>query len=316
MSVPEDAPKKRKVKVPGYHVESVLGRGAQGVVVKAKRERDGRIVAVKILSPQMAKVSEYRQRFRREAAMAMEIAHPNIVGGLEVGLAEGLPFVVMEFVEGETLADRLRRGTLPDAEVRKIARDVAQALACAHGRQLVHRDIKPENLMLALDGTTKLMDLGLAKEIGGGGEELTMTGSVFGTPGYISPEGAVDSKDTDIRSDLYSLGATLYRAVVGEVPFPGKTLTLSLRRALTEPVVPPIERIPSCDPNLSTLIVKLLARDRRDRPQDPAALLEDLNRIERGEPPVSPPPLRTRTARNPTAGGGFAAWLRRLLRLG
>ncbi|MCI0340210.1 MAG: serine/threonine protein kinase [Planctomycetales bacterium] len=274
---------KKRIQLPGFRIESVLGRGAQGVVVKAVRERDKRRVAVKILSGSMAKVSEFRKRFRREASVAMEIQHPNVVAGLEVGQVEGLPFVVMEYVDGETLGTRFGRGTMTEPEVLSVAKQIGSALACAHERGLVHRDIKPDNIMLGKDGVAKLMDLGLAKE-SGGGEELTVTGSVFGTPGYLSPEGAVDSKDTDIRSDIYSLGCTLYRALAGEPPFTGKTITTVLTKMLTLDPVPPRERNPAVSEGLDLLVLKMIARDRRCRYQTPEDLLEDVARLERGEP--------------------------------
>jgi serine/threonine protein kinase len=303
----DDAPKKkkRKLKLPGFRLGRVLGRGAQGMVVKAQRERDGLTVAIKLLSPSMAKVSEFRRRFRREAQVAMELDHKNIVQGIEVGAADGIPFVVMEYIEGRTLTDLLKEGPLGEARAIPIVRGVAEALQCAHKRGLVHRDIKPDNIMIEGDGTPKLMDLGLAKETTTG-DELTMSGSVFGTPGYISPEAAVDSKDTDIRADIYSLGSTFYHAVVGEVPFPEKTLTKSLQRALTEDPVPPGERV-DVSAGCSELIMKMLARDRKNRVQTPDELIVDLDLVAKGDMPTSPQgheSRRPKKSKQRTAGGG------------
>ncbi|MHC5021440.1 MAG: serine/threonine-protein kinase [Planctomycetota bacterium] len=302
-----DAPKKkkRKLKLPGFRLGRVLGRGAQGMVVKAQRERDGLTVAIKLLSPSMAKVSEFRRRFRREAQVAMELDHKNIVQGIEVGAADGIPFVVMEYIEGHTLTDLLKAGPLGEEKALPIIRGVAEALQCAHKRGLVHRDIKPDNIMIESDGTPKLMDLGLAKETTTG-DELTMSGSVFGTPGYISPEAAVDSKDTDIRADIYSLGSTFYHAVVGEVPFPEKTLTKSLQRALTEDPVPPAERVEVTEA-CSELIMKMLARDRKNRVQTPDELIIDLDLVAKGDMPTRPQgheARRTKKQKPRQAGGG------------
>ena len=306
---------KRRIKLPGYKIAGVLGRGAQGVVVKAQREADGKVVAVKILSTQMAKVAEFRRRFRREAQVALELSHPNIVQGIEVGQADGLPFVVMEFIDGETMGERLRRGPLTEAEALPIMRDCAAALVCAHERGLVHRDIKPDNLMLTRDGRAKLMDLGLAKDTDSG-QELTMSGSVFGTPGYISPEAAVDAKDTDIRADVYSLGATFYHALVGQVPFPEKTLTKALKRALTEDPPSPRALVPAVSEACDALIRKMLARDRKLRVQTPAELLVDLDLVAKGEMPTSPEGHAARgRGRGDAAPGADATrrpWWRRL----
>jgi serine/threonine-protein kinase len=306
-------PVKRRLRLPGYRIAKVLGRGAQGVVVKAQRERDGKVVAVKILSAQMAAVAEFRRRFRREAQVALELAHPNIVQGIEVGQADGLPFVVMEFIDGETLGARLARGPLAEAEALPVIRDCAEALACAHARGLVHRDIKPDNVMITREGRAKLMDLGLAKETDTG-QELTMSGSVFGTPGYISPEAAVDAKDTDIRADIYSLGATFFHALVGEVPFPEKTLTKALKRALTEEPPSPRARVPAVSEGCDALIRKMLNRDRKLRVQTPAELLADLELVATGAMPSRPEGYAVRARGKAPAAPGAPSrpWWRRL----
>jgi serine/threonine protein kinase len=311
----EPKKKKRKLKIEGFRLGRVLGRGAQGMVVKAQRESDGLTVAIKVLSPSMAKISEFRRRFRREAQVAMELDHKNIVQGIDSGQVDGLPYVVMEYIEGKTLTDVFKEGPMREQQAIPIIRGVAEALVCAHERGLVHRDIKPDNIMIESDGKPKLMDLGLAKEMDTG-DELTMSGSVFGTPGYISPEAAVDSKDTDIRADIYSLGSTFYHAVVGEVPFPEKTLTKSLQRALTEDPVPPVDRV-DISPQCSELIMKMLARERKNRVQTPAKLLIDLDLVEKGDRPTRPDGHQARSKKGKRFGAaitggdsGKRAWWR------
>lgn len=279
-------PARRTLAIPGFAIDRVLGKGAQGVVVRAIRERDGRPVALKVLSLKMAKRAEFRQRFRREAAIAIGIQHSNLVAGVEAGQAGGLPYVVFEYLDGETLAARGARGRLAEDDALAILRQMAAALACAHAHGLVHRDVKPENIMLLPDGTAKLMDLGLAKDTGDGGGDLTAIGSVFGTKGFISPEAAQDSKDVDIRSDIYSLGATLHFAVLGEVPFPAESLAASVRRLVTEHPVPPRARRPELSDGLSELLIRMLERDRADRPQTPAELQAEIDRVRAGQPPT------------------------------
>jgi len=297
---------KRTLQIPGFRIEKVLGKGAQGVVVRATREHDQRPVAIKVLSQSMAKRSEFRQRFRREAAISMEIQHPNIVAGLEAGQADGLPYVVFEFLEGQTLADRTARGPLSEAEAFAILRQMAEALECAHAHGLVHRDVKPENIMCLPDGTAKIMDLGLAKDTGESGGDLTAMGSVFGTKGYISPEAAQDSKDVDIRSDIYSLGATIHHAVVGEVPLPADSLVAAVRRIVKEDPAPPRDRRPDLSEPFSELLVRMLERDRADRPQDPASLLAECAAVAEGRLPT----LSARRALERTpARKGCLGWL-------
>jgi eukaryotic-like serine/threonine-protein kinase len=281
-----EASRKRTLAIPGFRIEKVLGKGAQGVVVKATRERDRRAVALKVLSLAMAKRSEFRQRFRREAAISMEIQHPNIVAGLEAGQAEGMPYVVFEFLDGETLADRIARGPMAEDEGLAICRQMADALACAHAHDLVHRDVKPENIMCGRDGTAKLMDLGLAKDTGDDGGDLTAMGSVFGTKGYISPEAAKDSKDVDIRSDIYSLGATLHHAVVGAVPFPAESLVAAVRRIVSEDPTPPRDRRPELSEAMSELLIRMLERRRVNRFQTPAELLAACDAVAAGDLPT------------------------------
>jgi serine/threonine-protein kinase len=305
--VAED-PARRTLSVPGFTIQRVLGKGAQGVVVQAVRERDGRAVALKVLSLRMATQAEFRQRFRREAAIALDIQHPNIVAGLEAGQASGLPYVVFEYLQGETLATRCERGPLDEPTALAILRQMASALACAHANGLVHRDVKPENIMLLADGTAKLMDLGLAKDTGEASGDLTTMGSIFGTKGFISPEAAVDSKSVDIRSDIYSLGSTIHYAVVGAVPFPADSLAAAVRRLVHEDPAPPRLQRPDLSEPLSELLVRMLERERDARPQTPEDLLAEIARVGAGQLPTL---SGRRSAERTPPRRGCLGWLRR-----
>ena len=283
---------KRTLQIPGYRILKVLGRGGQGIVVQAIRKSDQRPVAIKVLAPAVAKVSVLRARFRREGGVALALKHPNIVAGIAAGQADGLPYLVFEYVDGISLTARLElKGPLDEGEALAILRQMADALAYAHGQGLVHRDIKPDNILLTRDGTAKLLDLGLAKDLEAGGE-LTAQGTVFGTLGYMSPEAALDTRSADTRRDLYSLGATFYRAVVGEPPFPADSLSQAIRRMTEEDPEPPHTRVPGLSEPFSALLCKLLSRDPDARPQTPEELLADLDRVEAGEMPAGVRPAR------------------------
>ncbi|MHC5019704.1 MAG: serine/threonine-protein kinase [Planctomycetota bacterium] len=300
---------KRKLRIPGFTLAGVLGKGAQGAVVKAQRDADGAVVAIKVLSAKMAQNSEMRSRFRREAGVAMSLDHPNIVAGLDAGAADGLPYVVFEFVEGHHLAHHIEhQGPMPEAEALTVLEQMASALQHAHEQGLVHRDVKPENIMLTPDGTAKLMDLGLAKEHESeGAGDLTAVGAVFGTQGYISPEAARDSKDTDIRSDIYSLGSTIHHLALGQVVFAADTMIRALQRVISEDPEPPRDRMPRLSEPFSELLLKMLARDRAERHQTPAELLDDIAAVRAGEMPELSP--RRAAELSPAASKGCLGFL-------
>ncbi|MGH7689871.1 MAG: serine/threonine-protein kinase, partial [Gemmatimonadaceae bacterium] len=214
-----------------YSIERELGRGGMGVVYLAHEVHLDRPVAIKLLPPDRARDPALRERFLREARMAAKLSHPNIISIHTVDEASGFVFYVMAYVEGETLAERVRaRGPLPNSEGARILRDVAWALAHAHSQGLVHRDVKPDNILLE-QGTGRVMvgDFGIAavaSDASGDG--------VSGTPEFMSPEQAL-GREVDGRSDLYSLGATAFYAMTGRLPFEGATPTEVLARQVTEP---------------------------------------------------------------------------------
>src|SRR3989442_1034804 len=231
-----------------YRIAERLGTGGMGVVYRARDERLGRDVALKILSEDALTSSSARQRFVREAQLAATLNHPNIVTIYEVEEADGYHFIAMEYVEGETLRARVARAPLSLQEIVQVGGDVAEALEAAHALGLIHRDIKPANILLTRSGRAKVADFGLAKRLEGASgpasvpaatvSHLTEAGVVTGTVSYMSPE-QTRGDVLDARSDLFSLGVVLYEAATGRVPFEGPSaLTLIPQIPMGEPPGP------------------------------------------------------------------------------
>lgn len=255
-----------------------------GEVYRARDTRLDRTVAIKILPPHLSADPEFKQRFEREARAVSSLNHPNICQLFDVGLQDGTDFLVMEFLDGETLAERVRRGALPLAELLKVGMTVAQALAAAHRAGMVHRDLKPANIMLTKAGA-KLMDFGLAKPVapgaGGSGSApllsaartmsgptpvspLTTAGSIVGTIQYMSPE-QIEGKEIDARADIFALGAVLYEMATGRRAFEGKS-QISVASAILEKDPEPVNtRKPEMPSALDSLIAGCLAKDREER---------------------------------------------------
>ena len=248
-----------------YRIERELGRGGMAVVLLAHDLKHDRKVAIKVLRPAIA-AAVGAERFLREITIAGQLHHPHILPLYDSGEAEGLLYYVMPFVEGESLRERLERETqLPLADALQITREVADALSYAHSHEVVHRDIKPENILLE-SGHAIVADFGIARAItAAGGDRLTETGLVIGTPAYMSPEQATGERTLDGRSDVYSLGCVLYEMLTGELPFPGPTAQAMLARRLTDPVPPLRSRRGSVPPAVERAVTKALARLPADR---------------------------------------------------
>jgi len=217
-------------------VRSLLGTGGMGAVYLAYHEAFKRDVAVKVLPLRAGRNRESVARFIREAEAALKISHPNLVRAYEVGQTEGLYYIVMEYVEGETAARILAsEKRFSEKRALQVCLAVAEALREAHGEGIVHRDVKPGNILVAGDGAAKLADLGLAKDTTGEiTEGLTHTGQVVGTPSFMSPEQATDAKDVDERTDIYSLGATLYALITGRKPHDASNLYALIKKVVDE----------------------------------------------------------------------------------
>jgi serine/threonine protein kinase len=283
----QSASSSSKLSIPGYELISRIGQGAMGTVYKAKQVSMDRVVAIKVLSPRYSKDRTFVERFLREARAVAKLNHENIITGIDVGEANGHHYFVMEFVDGAPVTSLMKRdGRLDEQRCLRIAIQVARALAHAHKNGIVHRDIKPENVMLTPTGGAKLCDLGLAKQTKGDAE-VTMDGTSVGTPNYISPEQARGEDRIDIRSDIYSLGASLYHMAVGAPPFSGANPMVVMTKHVTEFPESPKKRCPSLSEGFSSLVMKMMQKRREDRPQDPEALIQDLERLLNGEPIAS-----------------------------
>lgn len=306
-----------------YSLQRELGRGGMGIVYLARDVQLDRDVAIKVLPSQLAQTTESRERFLREARTAAGLSHPHIVPIHRVGEANGFVFFVMSYVEGETLGERLRgKGPLPAAEASRIMREVAWALAYAHGRGIVHRDVKPDNILLeAGTGRALVTDFGIAHGGGHSGPD-TDPGIIMGTAHFMSPEQAANGP-LDGRSDLYSLGVVGYLAVSGRLPFEAPNVPALLVRQATEAPPAIVRAAPGLPPALAAVIDRCLERDPSKRFGDGEAMAAALAPASDVRPAL-PPTLRAwLAARNPllvpylgwTAGLGFLTFMNIAVRL-
>jgi serine/threonine-protein kinase len=251
-----------------YTLEGEIGRGGMGVVYRARDEQLKRRVAIKVLPPELAFQQDIRERFKREAQTAGQLLHPHIVPIYSVGEAKGIVFFVMGYVDGESVAGRVKRkGPLPPEEARRIMKESADALSAAHGVSVVHRDIKPDNILLeGTRGRVMVTDFGIAKALSqGSGATLTGAGVAIGTPAFMSPEQAAGEKEIDGRSDLYSLGIVTYQMLAGELPFNAPTVAGILMKQITEPA-PDIRRArPDVPEDLALAVARCLEKDPENR---------------------------------------------------
>lgn len=267
-----------------YEILARVGSGAMGTVFKARQKHLERTVALKVLKPALARDARYVERLEREARIVAKLNHQNIVTAYDLGHEAGYHYFVMEFVEGRSLRQLLAEwGAFPERQVLDVAIQVADALAHAFDCGIIHRDIKPGNILIDQDGRAKLTDMGLAKAETD--LALTRDGATVGTPQYIAPEQATNPQAADIRSDLYSLGATLFHMATGQPPFRADAIGELIAKVLHERPPSVVDLVPEISDGLSLVIRKLLAKDPALRYQTPRELLEDLHRVERRERP-------------------------------
>jgi serine/threonine protein kinase len=263
-----------------YELESEVGRGGMGIVYCARDRRLKREIAIKVLPPELSFRADIRQRFLREAETAAQLNHPNIVPIYTVEERDNLVYFVMAYIKGDNLGQRLQQhGPMAPVEVRRILREVADALAYAHHRNVIHRDIKPDNIIIDEEtGRAMVTDFGIARALTDSGDSrLTATGMAIGTPAYMSPEQSAGDRAIDGRSDLYSLGVVGYQMLCGQPPFVANNTPSMLVKHLSEKPVPVDERWPDLPPDLSRAVMMCLEKDPADRFPSAAAFAVALN---------------------------------------
>ena len=290
MSEAEPSPDaKPSPRLGSYLLTRQLGSGGMSNVFRAVHEESGSVVAVKVLPRTLAKNPTLLQRFIREAKSAESLDHPNIVSIFDHGFDQGRHYLVLEFVEGRDLHDRVRlNGPMGIPESIQLVREVAEGLRYASGRGMVHRDIKPANLLITPEGHAKIIDLGLALQTEDEDERVTRDGTTVGTVDYMAPEQARDSRKTSERSDIYSLGCTFHYLLTGSPPYPGGGLADKLSRHHSAPVPDVRDRRPDVPESLAFLVKKMMAKKPEARFPDYTQLIEALDRLT-GQTSVSTP---------------------------
>jgi serine/threonine protein kinase len=297
-----------------YELLSKLGAGGMGSVFRAKNRRTGQIVAFKVLMPSDAKNERMVKRFQRESKIALGLSHPNIVAGIDGGVLGNLCYLAMEFVDGESLADMLRRQKRLDrGRTVDMMLKIASGLAHAHREGLIHRDVKPENILVGRDGAVKICDLGLAREVADTG--FTMMGAALGTPRYMSPEQVAGLKTIDARTDIYSLGATVYHMLTGQTPYQAKSSVMMMAAQVSGKFTPVCDVAPDVDPALAQVVERCMRKDPNERYQTADELIADLTMLQSGGRTTTAPgrparagvdaqPQQRRAARKKKSSGG------------
>jgi serine/threonine-protein kinase len=279
-----------------YQVEARIGSGGMAEVYRGFDPVLNRTVAIKVLHSQFARDTSFVQRFRREAQAAARLNQPNIVGVYDTGADDGTQFIVMEFIEGRTLAEFMATGRRPSpVQAAEIAGKICAAISAAHAQGVIHRDIKPGNVMVTRDGTVKVMDFGIARVLGP--ETAPQTSAVLGTASYLSPEQA-QGGPVDARTDIYSLGSVLYELLTGRPPFTGESPVAVAYKQVNETPALPSSINPDVPARLDAVVMKALSKNPSNRYQTAEEFSADLGRVVAGQE-VEATPLMP-------AGGGDA----------
>jgi serine/threonine-protein kinase len=291
-----------------YELQRRVGRGGMADVFLARDQLLDRPVALKVLFPEFAQDPAFVERFRREAQAAANLNHPNIVSVYDWGEAAGTYYIVMEYIDGRSLAEVLRsEGRVRPDRAIDATIAIALARASAHTSGVIHRDIKPANILITRDGQVKVADFGIARALNTAHEQdLTQAGSVMGTASYFSPEQA-QGHALDARSDLYSLGIVLYEMLTGKPPFTGENPVAIAYKQVHEMPVAPSTIVPTTPPGLEGITLQLLAKNPADRYANCGDLITDLRRVRAGKPPLGATAAQGTTSENAVTATGVAA---------
>src|ERR1700712_892720 len=282
-----------------YRLDAQIGTGGMSTVNRAFDTVLERPVAIKLMHREIASDSDQLERFRREARAVAQLSHPHIVGVIDAGEDEGRPYIVFEYVEGETLKERIRRlGRLPVDEAIAYAIEISRALGAAHARHIVHRDVKPQNVLIDEEGSAKVTDFGIARSLDESG--ITAEGRVLGTTDYVSPEQAL-GHDVNPQSDLYSLGIVLYEMLTGDVPFHGENQVAVAMKHVREDLPDVQRRRSDVSSALAAVVDRATAKDLSRRYGSDRELIADLEDV-----------LAIETARSGQATGEATAVIRTL----
>ncbi|MFI5309190.1 MAG: serine/threonine-protein kinase, partial [Polyangiales bacterium] len=267
-----------------YRIDGLLGQGGMGAVYRATHMVSGKRVALKWMLPAAGTTEELAERFVREARATARIDHPNVVDVYDVGTQDGSVYLVMELLHGESLAERLERGPMETVEAVGLLMHALRAVAAAHAQGVIHRDLKPDNIFLCQgpDGEPrepKVLDFGISKVAASSDMRdmsLTQSGTVMGTPFYMSPEQVRGLREVDERGDVYAFGVILYEMLSGAFPFDAETYNELILKIVTEEPTPLLSQCKDLDPILASVIARAMARDREQRHPDIATLAADL----------------------------------------
>lgn len=273
--MPKEASEPIPKTVGKYEVVEKIAEGGMGTVYKG-RDAAGQIVAIKVVAPHMTSNQVLLKRFENEFKAASKLDHPNIIRALDYGMYGDRPFLVMEYVQGESLGDRIEReGRMNEADAVRIISLAAEGLNEAHKNGMIHRDIKPDNIMVSVQGEVKLADLGLVKDVDAE-MNLTRTGRGLGTPHFMAPEQFRNAKNADVRCDIYSLGATLYMMVTGELPFKQCGPLDAWMKKTKNDIPPPRKFVPELSPNVEAAIQRAMHSEASIRPANCRDFINDL----------------------------------------
>jgi serine/threonine-protein kinase len=292
--------------IPGYKIEGILGSGAMAIVFRGRQTSLNRIVAIKVLRSRLAKNENYVRRFHSEGRSAAKLNHHNIVSAIDVGQEGEYHYFVMEYVEGDTIDAALKQGKVfKEKEALNIIIQVARALKHAHEHWIIHRDVKPKNIMITNEGVVKLADMGIARELTDIAAIEAEKGQAWGTPYYIAPEQIRGKMDVDGRADIYSLGATLYHMVTGRVPFYHEDRRNIMNMHLHTSLTPPDHINKKLSIGISEMIEIMMKKNPEDRYQNIKILIEDIESLLKGEPPIRAHQSIDVSSFSPLASGDF-----------